>query len=217
VNEMKRNKELEDEMEGVLQAVELARRARNASNIKTKQPLSELIVVGNNQDINYLAKYSYIIEEEINVKQVHFQENAGGADQYEIKLNFPTAGPKLGKQVGIVQKAINQLSELETKNVVEKGSFKLESETGEYICVGKEDLLINQITKKGVEMASNEVYTVLLNTKIDDNLRKEGLVRELIRAVQQYRKELNLPVEQRVNLTFNLNESLRSAVEQYKD
>ncbi|WP_156857667.1 isoleucine--tRNA ligase [Oceanobacillus sp. AG] len=217
VNEMRRNKGLENEMEGVLQVIELARRARNASNIKTKQPLSELVIVGNSQDTNYLAKYSNIIEDEINVKQVCFQENAGESIQYEIKLNFPTAGPKLGKKIRTVQKALNQLSELEAKNVVEKGLFEIETKTGEYIGVGKEDLLINQITKKGIEMASNEVYTILLNTKIDDNLRKEGIVRELIRAVQQYRKELKLPVEQRVNLTFHLNESLRLAIEQYKD
>ena len=146
-----------------------------------------------------------------------FSGNAGKTIRYEIKLNFPTAGPKLGKKIGTVQKALNQLSELEAKNVVEKGLFEIETKTGEYISIGKEDLLINQITKKGVEMASNEVYTILLNTKIDDNLRKEGIVRELIRAVQQYRKELKLPVEQRVNLTFHLNESLRLAIEQYKD
>nr|WP_176449224.1 DUF5915 domain-containing protein [Lentibacillus sp. CBA3610] len=212
-----KNQKLEEEMEGVLQVVELARRARNVSNIKTKQPLSELTVVGDDRVTNYLAKYSYIIEDEVNVKQVNFQENAGGSVQYEIKLNFPTAGPKLGKQVGSVQRALKELSVGEAKNVAEKGYFELESQYGESIRVEKEDLLMNQTTRQGLEMATNDSYIVLLNTEINDNLRREGIVRELIRAVQQYRKELNLPVEQRVNLTFHLDDSLKVAIEQYKD
>ncbi|WP_166627150.1 isoleucine--tRNA ligase [Jeotgalicoccus sp. S0W5] len=209
--------ELEHEMEGVLQVVELARRARNASNIKTKQPLSELTIVGDTRYIDSLVKYSYIIEDEINIKKVHFQEDVGEAIQFEIKLNFPTAGPKLGKQVGAVQNSLSKLSSEQAKNVVEKGSYKFENQEGEYIEIEKEDLRITQISQEGVDMASNEVFTVLLNTEISDDLYKEGLIRELIRAVQQYRKELNLPVEQRVNLTFHLTDSFKLAVEKYKD
>ncbi|MBY7144826.1 isoleucine--tRNA ligase [Virgibacillus sp. NKC19-3] len=209
------NQELEQEMDGVLQVVELARHARNASNIKTKQPLSELTVVGDERYTSFLSNYRYIIEEEINVKQVYFKENAGGAVRYEITLNFPTAGPKLGKQVGIVQKELQQLNEEEAKKVVEQGYFETKTQTGDSLRIEKEDLRINQITRKETEMASNEYYAVFLNTKINDALYKEGLARELIRSVQQYRKELNLSVESRVNLTFDVSGSLKAVIEQY--
>lgn len=211
------DEQLEMEMDGVLQVIELARHTRNASNIKTKQPLSKLIVVDEKNDINFLSKYRYIIEEEINVKRVYFQEHAGGNIQYEIKLNFPTAGPKLGKQVGFVQKALKQMSVEEANDVVGKGYVALEMQSGESIRVEKEDLLINQTAQQGMEMASNERYTVFLNTNINEDLRREGLARELIRAVQQYRKELNLPVEKRVDLTFCMSDSLKDVVEQFRD
>lgn len=66
-------------------------------------------------------------------------------------------------------------------------------------------------------MASNQNYTVFLNTEIIEELRKEVQAREIIRAVQQYRKELNLPVEQRVNLTFYASENMEEVIEQFKE
>lgn len=211
------NKKLEAEMDSVLQVVELARHTRNASNIKTKQPLSLLTVVGGKQYTNVLSKYSYIIEDEINVKAVHFQDNVGEAVQYEIKVNFPTAGPKLGKHVSVVQKALKQLSVEAAKDIVAQGYFETEYLTGETLRVEKEDLLINQTTREGMEMASNPIFTVFLDTEISENLRKEGMARELIRAVQQYRKELNLPVEQRVELIFDTSESMKEVIQQHKE
>lgn len=208
---------LEVEMDHVLQAVELARHIRNSINIKTKQPLSELTVVGAKKDTDALGKYSYIIKDEINVKDVQLQEHVGSAVQYEIKINFRTAGPKLGKLVGIVQKALQVLSPDDTKQVVDQGYFEMDTSPGEKVRVEKEDLIVNQTTQHGMEMASNSIYTVFLNTEITEELRKEGQAREIIRAVQQYRKELNLPVEQRVNLTFYASENMEEVIKQFKE
>jgi len=215
--ESEKDADLEEEMDRVLQVVELARHSRNATSIKTKQPLSELTVVGSQEDLNALEPYTYIIEDEINVKEVNLTENAGAAVQYEIKLNFPTAGPKLGKLVGVVQKALKDLSPVEAKTVVDQGYFETESPSGETVRVDVEDLIVNQTTQEGMEMASNQSYMVFLNTEMTEDLRKEGSARELIRAVQQYRKELNLSVEQRVNLTFDASDSMKEVIDQFKD
>lgn len=211
------NERLEKEMGSVLQIIELARRTRNTSNIKTKQPLSVLTIVGQEENTSHLAKYYYIIEDEINVKKVEVKDNLGNAVKYEVKLNFPVAGPKLGKDVGMVQKALQQLSDAEAKSVAEKKYFETVNKAGEDVQVEGEDLLINQVSEQGVELASNELYTVLLDTDVTEELFNEGLVRELIRAVQQYRKELDLAVEKRVNLTLDLSDVLKSAVEQHKE
>lgn len=211
------DKTLETEMDGVLQVVELSRNTRNSANIKTRQPLSELTVVGDKKVISYLSDYNDIIMEEINVKQISLKEDAEEAVQYEIKLNFSTAGPKLGKQVGAVQKELKELSSENAYNIVKKGYFEFNNKAGEIILIEKEDLIINQITKPGMTMASNDVYTVFLNTKITEELYKEGLARELIRAIQTYRKELNLPVELRVDLTFYVTESMENLIKQNKE
>jgi len=208
---------LEEDMDRVLQVVELARHSRNATNIKTKQPLAKLTVVGSKEDNEALEQYSYIIEDEINVKDVQLTESAGAAVQYEIKLNFPTAGPKLGKLVGVVQKALKSLSADDAKLVVDQGYFETEAPSGETVHVEQEDLIVNQTTQQGMEMASNQTYMVFLNTEITEDLRKEGLARELIRAVQQYRKELNLSVEQRVNLTFDASEMMKVVIKQFQE
>lgn len=211
------NHDLEKDMEGVLQVVELARRTRNTSRIKTKQPLADLTIIGNDQDVSFLSSYSDIIEEEINVKQLYIKEHAGNTVQYDIKLNFPTAGPKLGREVGTVQKALKQLSPEDSREVVQHGFFETTSSTGKPLQIERDDLLIHQVAQQGSEMASNEKYTVLLNTKLNEELHNEGLVRELIRTVQQYRKEMNLPVEQRVNLILDLSDSMKAAVQQHQE
>lgn len=210
------NPALEVEMNRVLHVIELARHIRNATNIKTKQPLSAITVVGAKQDTDTLAKYSYIIKEEINVKDILLQEHAGSAVKYELKLNFPTAGPKLGKLVGFTQRTLQTLTPDDAKQVVDQGYFETDTPSGEKVHVKKEDLIINQKPQQGLEMASDTTYTVFLNTEITEDLQKEGLARELIRAVQQYRKELNLPVEKRVNLTFDASEKMKDVIEQFK-
>ncbi|MCM3443676.1 isoleucine--tRNA ligase [Metabacillus halosaccharovorans] len=211
------NIKLELEMSQILQIVELARHIRNTTNIKIKQPLSEVTVVGNKKEIETLVKYNYIIQDEINVKNVKFQESIGTAVEYVLKLNFPSAGPKLGKLVGVVQKALQSLTPQETKKVVDQGYFESEIPSGEKIFIEKNDLIVNQITQSGIEMASNQHFTVFLNTEITNELRNEGQIREIIRAVQQYRKELNLSVEQRVTLTIDANEKRRNIIEDYSE
>jgi len=217
VNQEDINPALEAEMDRVLQVVELARSARNTTNIKTKQPLSRLTVVGTKDDTELLKKYEYIIQDEINVKNVQLQDQAGDSVQYELKLNFPTAGPKLGKLVGLVQKHLQSLDHEEASKVVEQGHLDFESPTGEKVSVEKDDLIVHKKTHKGLEMASNTTFSVFLDTTITEDLRKEGKARELVRAVQQYRKELNLAVEERVHLVLDVDDSMKEVVEQFED
>lgn len=211
------NTKLETEMIRVRQVIEMARNIRNTKSIKTKQPLSELTIVGTKQNTDKLLNHSSIIKEELNVKKVFFQEHAGLAVQYEIKLNFRTAGPKFGKHVGAIQKELQSLTVEEAEKVASLGYFITTALPSDKSCVEKADLIINQKSQQGVEMTSDETYAVFLNTEITDDLRKEGLARELIRAVQQYRKELNLPVEKRVHLTFDVSEKIKQVILQFNE
>ncbi|WP_026906725.1 isoleucine--tRNA ligase [Paucisalibacillus globulus] len=211
------NNTLEKEMNGVLQVVELARSTRNAANIKTKQPLSELMIVGRKESTEFVIEYSDIVMEEINVKRLRVEEHAGESLAYELRLNFPTAGPKLGKNIGEVQRALQALSNEERKSVVENGYFACETDTGESLRVEKEDLLISTNPRVGIELAENETYSIFLNTAVDEDLHKEGLARELIRAVQIYRKELNLPVEKRVIVTFDVSDFTKTVIEEHQE
>ncbi|WP_371414483.1 isoleucine--tRNA ligase [Jeotgalibacillus sp. R-1-5s-1] len=201
------NEQLEADMDRVLQVVELSRQLRNTTNLKTKQPLAKVTLIGSKEETDPLRKYEAIVMDEINVKAVELSQEAGEAVRYEVKLNFPTAGPKLGKKVGAVQKALQQLSSEEARGVAQKGYADVEGER-----IEAEDLQIRQQADEGLELASNAVYTVLLDTVLTEELKAEGLARELIRGVQQYRKELNLPVDQRVTLSFHTNDQIKHVI-----
>lgn len=215
-NETVIDEQLEQEMEGVLQVVELARHARNLSKIKTKQPLSSLTVIGNKEAVLYLRKYAAIIKDEINVKHVYLCDDIEDEVRYEVKLNFSTAGPKLGKRTGLVQKQLQQLSDQAIAGMV-KGDRRLTLPSGETVQLDEEDLIVKQVTKKGLEIAGNESYTVLLDTVLTEELKQEGIARELIRAVQLYRKELHLPVDQRVSITFDGSDKVKTVITLYQE
>ncbi|MGX4668058.1 DUF5915 domain-containing protein [Cerasibacillus sp. JNUCC 74] len=215
-NEAGIDDQLEQEMERVLQVVELARHARNLSKIKTKQPLASLTVIGDKEAVQFLRKYEWIIKDEINVKHVYLGSDLEDQVHYEVKLNFSTAGPKLGKRTGLLQKQLQQLSDESIVEMV-KGDCKLTLPSGESLLLDEEDLIVKQVTKAGVEMAANQPYTVLLDMVITKELEQEGLARELIRAVQLYRKELHLPVDKRVCITFDVSDPIKDVIKQFQD
>ncbi len=201
---------LEEEMEKVLNIVELARAVRNETAIKTRQPLSELIVSMDTD--RSLGQYEDIIKEEINVKSVRYEQSDSGFVNLSLKLNLKVAGPLYGKNVGAIQNYLKQLSAEEVKAIVLNESVNFESATGETFLISKDHLLIEKTAKSGFSSASNQHLTVALDTTITEELKQEGVVREVVRAVQDYRKKLDLPVEKRVDITFNVDNETKEAM-----
>lgn len=204
---------IEREMAAVLQVVELARSVRNAKSIKTKQPLSEMTVIATEpQNGEALKKHQRIIQEEINVKRVLVQETSNDLVSYEVKLNFKKAGPVLGKKVGAVKKYLDQLSQSEAEQIVQAETLHLDIE-GEQLTVPFELLLVERVAEEGLSMGANASYQVILNTAITEELKLEGLAREVIRAIQTERKERDLPIEARISLRLDGDPEIRKAIE----
>ena len=204
---------IEREMAAVLQVVELARSVRNAKSIKTKQPLSEMTVIATEpQNGEALKKHQRIIQEEINVKRVLVQETSNDLVSYEVKLNFKKAGPVLGKKVGAVKKYLDQLSQSEAEQIVQAETLHLDIE-GEQLTVPFELLLVERVADEGLSMGANASYQVILNTEITEELKLEGLAREVIRAIQTERKERDLPIEARISLRLDGDPEIRKAIE----
>ncbi|WP_062110616.1 isoleucine--tRNA ligase [Bacillus niameyensis] len=208
--------ELEQDMADVLQIIELTRSIRNNVGIKTKQPISKLIVVPKDeQALSQLRSFSSIIQEEMNVKEVELQTDANDFVQYELRLNFPVAGPKLGKAVGEVKKQVSELEESQKARFLKNKEIKLILTSGENVTLTADDVLINKTGRNGYELSEGSSFLVLLDTKLTKELKEEGLVREFIRAVQTYRKELDLPVDLRIELFVNTDSSLRQVLIKY--
>ncbi|MCQ4086094.1 isoleucine--tRNA ligase [Saccharibacillus sp. JS10] len=202
--------ELERDMKTSQQIVELARNVRNENSLKTRQPLSELIVSIDGE--LHVADYAEIIKDEINVKEIRIETGDSDFVDYTLKLNLKVAGKKYGKNVGFLQNHFKGMSAEETRSVVEKGEFHIASPEGEELQVTSEELLIEKKAKEGFASASGYGLTVALNTDVTPELEQEGWVREIVRAVQDTRKKLDLKVEQRVDLTLDVDAELQAAL-----
>ncbi|WP_020615563.1 isoleucine--tRNA ligase [Paenibacillus daejeonensis] len=209
-NESLIDSELERDMQTARSIVELARNVRNETGIKTRQPLSKLIV---SLDGPFeLAAYEEIIKDEINVKAIEVEQGDSGFVDFTLKLNLKLAGRKYGKQVGPIQAYLKGLSSGQTRDAVNSGSLTYTSDTGEELVIDKEDLLVEKQAKAGYAAASGYQLTVALHTEVTPELIQEGWVREVIRAVQDTRKKRDLPIEKRVALTLAVDDELQAAL-----
>lgn len=208
------NLELEQDMESARQIVELARNVRNESGIKTRQPLSSLIV---SMDRHFaVEEYEEIIKEEINVKAIDIEHSDSGFVDFTLKLNLKVAGKKYGKNVGFLQGYLKGLEAEQTRVIVDQGQFSIVSPDGEELMVTAEELLVEKQAKPGFASASGYGLTVALNTDITPELEQEGWVREVVRAVQDTRKKLDLAIEKRVGLTLDVDDELKAAIQAFE-
>jgi len=204
------DEELERDMETARQIVELARNVRNETGIKTRQPLSELIVA---LDRNFdVGSYEDIIKDEINVKAITIASGDSGFVDFAFKLNLKVAGKKYGKFVGPIQGYLKSLDSSATAAAVQAGELSFTSPDGETLTITVDELLVEKQAKPGFASASGYQLTVALNTDITAELEQEGLVREVIRAVQDTRKKLDLPIEKRVRLVLSVDADTRQAI-----
>ncbi|SEN13058.1 isoleucine--tRNA ligase [Paenibacillus sp. OV219] len=204
------DEKLERDMETARQIVELARNVRNETGIKTRQPLSELIVALDNEFD--LAPYEDVIKDEINVKAITIASGDSGFVDFTFKLNLKVAGKKYGKHVGPIQGYLKSLTAQQTSEIVKAGVLNFTSAEGESFDITLEELLVEKQAKSGFASASGYQLTVAINTDISPELEQEGLVREVIRAVQDTRKKLDLPIEMRVHLVLDADLELLAAL-----
>ncbi|MDQ6418951.1 isoleucine--tRNA ligase [Paenibacillus sp. LHD-117] len=206
---------LERDMDSAKQIVELARNVRNETSIKTRQPLSELIV---SLDRDFaIAEYEEIIKDEINVKAITVQTSDSGFVDFTLKLNLKVAGKKYGKHVGPIQSALKAMTAEDTRAIVGGGSYSFTTGDGETLAISLEELLVEKQAKSGFASASVSGVTVALNTDITPELEQEGWVREVIRAVQDTRKKQDLPIEKRIELVLDVDSTLKAALEAFED
>jgi isoleucyl-tRNA synthetase len=195
------DEQLEKDMDAVLQIIELTRSLRNTVGIKNKQPLAQLIVIPKEAtNLSPLEKYSSIIKDEMNIKEVEFRRNYQDLLEVGLKLNFAVVGPKLGKSVGEVKNKVEKLDDAEKEIFLQETAIQLPLNSGETVTLTMDDVLIDKKGKDGFELLEGSNFLTLLDTKLTQELKEEGLVREFVRAVQTYRKELDLPVDLRVDL-----------------
>ena len=215
VNEALIQDAIEEPMDLVRELVSLGRGAREEAQIKVRQPLSKIIVDGKYRET--LGDLCVLIEEELNIKQVVFEDNLGDFMNYALKPDFKVAGPILGKNVKLLGKA---LASVEASEVVAKleadGSFVIELD-GESLELRKDFIDIRISAKEGfnVQMFNNKF--IILDTSLDQDLLDEGCAREFVSRIQQLRKANGYEVMDRIDITYSSDEAMDRAIDIHAD
>ncbi|MBC3901019.1 isoleucine--tRNA ligase [Acetobacterium malicum] len=206
---------IEEPMDLVRELVSLGRGAREEAQIKVRQPLSKIIVDGKYRET--LGDLCVLIEEELNIKKVVFEDNLGDFMNYALKPDFKVAGPVLGKNVKLLGKA---LASVEASEVVAKleadGSFVIELD-GESLELRKDFIDIRISAKEGfnVQMFNNKF--IILDTSLNQDLLDEGCAREFVSRIQQLRKSNGYEVMDRIDISYSSDEAMDRAIEIYTD
>ena len=196
---------LEDNMEVVLEVVTLGRAARNAANIKNRQPVGQMYVKAAHELPDFFVK---IIEDELNIKEVIFRDDMSDFLAYHVKPNFHVLGPKVGKQMGAVKKALEASDGAAVKDALAgDGSYTLHLPDGD-VTVTAEDVEVTVSQRDGYNCQSYGGVTVALSTTLTEVLIEEGFVREIISKVQTMRKECGLEVTDHIALDLSGNPHL---------
>ena len=196
---------LEDNMEVVLEVVTLGRAARNAANIKNRQPVGQMYVKAAHELPDFFVK---IIEDELNIKEVIFRDDMSDFLAYHVKPNFHVLGPKVGKQMGAVKKALEASDGAAVKDALAgDGSYTLHLPDGD-VTVTAEDVEVTVSQRDGYNCQSYGGVTVALSTMLTEALIEEGFVREIISKVQTMRKECGLEVTDHIALDLSGNPRL---------
>ncbi len=209
VNEAWINKELEDNMEHVLDAVVMGRACRNQANIKNRQPIATMFIKAGYVLGNY---YKEIIEEELNVKQVRFVEDIRDFTTYNFKPQLRTVGPKYGKQLGGIKQ---QLEVIDGNSAMDslKSEGKISFMVGDVLVeLTEEDLLIEMTQKEGYVTEADQSVTVVLDTNLTEELLEEGNVSEVISKIQTMRKDAGFEVMDHITVYLKGNDVIESIV-----
>ena len=208
------DKELEKNMEDVLEAVVMGRACRNDAAIKNRQPISRMYIKA---DFTLDSFYTDIIKDELNVKEVVFTDDVRDFTSYTFKPQLRTVGPKYGKQLGGIQKTLAALdgnAAMDELNANGKLTFMVGDVTVE---LTKDDLLIDMAQKEGYVSQENNKLTVVLDTNLTEELIEEGFVYEIISKIQTMRKDSGCEVMDHIRVSLNGNEKLAEIAQKNRE
>jgi isoleucyl-tRNA synthetase len=204
---------------GVVQkVVGLARAARGQSGVRTRQPLLRMLVrAPNDQAARALSEHREQILEELNVKDIEFIARDAGLVTYRIKPHLPRLGKRYGKRIPAIRQALELADGVAIAGAAARGeTFELVV-GGERISLSGEDVLIETSSAEGFACAEDGGYLTALETTQTEGLVREGLAREMIRTVQDARKQAGLEVSDRIVLGISGSPGVTAALADYRD
>lgn len=208
---------LDEQTQTVREIIAIAQRLRNENQIKVKQPLKTMFLNVNESAQKAAKTFEQIIKDELNIKEIVFENDNNKFNDAYLTVNFKTAGAVLKGDVQKLKTKLSEASEEQIKSFVSQ--FK-EGKVSVFEFENLDSSLFNLCYKAKEEyvIATENDITVVLDVTIDENLMLEGLSRELIRSIQVLRKQANFKVEERISISFlQPTENIKRVVEIFGD
>jgi isoleucyl-tRNA synthetase len=213
----RRDLTLEREMALARRAVSMGRSLRTLHNLKTRQPLKALhLVTRDPEERAILEGMADLIREELNVKEVLFRENEEELVEYTAKANFKVLGKALGKDMKEAAARIERLAARDIRTLLAGGTVELRLD-GRTYQLTSESVAVTRTEKQNLKVLNEGSLTVALDPELTEELVQEGLVRDLVRGIQNLRKERGLAVTDRIELYLHGPEEVRKAVEAFQE
>jgi isoleucyl-tRNA synthetase len=202
---------LERAMATARETVRLGLAARARAQVKLRQPLREAVVVARGDEREAIERLADMVRDELNVKHVRFVGAADELARYEVKANYRSLGPRFGKSMPQVAAAVASLDPASVaRRLAESETVRISIDGHDHELTG-DDLLLAMTPLEGYEVEREASHAVALELALDDELVAEGLAREVVRAVQNARKEAGLAVEDRIELELGGDPDLLAA------
>ena len=211
------NEELEFKMETVQKAVSMGHSLRNQFNLKNRQPLASVaLVTRNSEEKRVLAEMEECIREELNVKKVEFHDREDELVEYKAKANFKVLGKELGPLMKQAAQVIATLTTEQIQSILDGTKLSIEV-SGNEVELDSEKVLVERLEKDDLKVLNDGTLTVGLDSKVTDELKKEGYVRDLIRGIQNQRKENGYNVTDRIKIKLSGDSDLQNAFTMFED
>lgn len=212
-NEAAIDKALERRMQNAQTISSLVLSLRKKEMIKVRQPLQKVMIPvldeSQKQDIQMIAD---LIKAEVNVKEIELLDDASGVLVKQIKPNFKALGPRFGKDMGLISKAIQAFTQEQINELEKKGQISLEISENSIILSSQEVEITSQDIP-GWLVASDNGITVALDITITEELKKEGIARELVNRIQNIRKDSGFEVTDKIKVEIQTEAEIAEAIQ----
>ncbi|PWH83718.1 isoleucine--tRNA ligase [Algibacter marinivivus] len=207
------DKSLENKMESAQTISSLVLSLRAKEKIKVRQPLQKIMIpIDSESQKNEILAVADLIKSEVNIKEIEVLEDASDILVKQIKPNFKVLGPRFGKDMKAVAQVVNNFTPDDIKKIEQNGNLDVEV-NGKSITLERTDVEITSQDIEGWLVANEGALTVALDVTITEDLKKEGIARELINRIQNLRKDSGFEVTDRIDVTLQKDEQVIHAVD----
>jgi isoleucyl-tRNA synthetase len=202
----------------VQRIVRLGHAARNAHGARTRQPLESVTVVTADAGLRgSVGPYEALVLEELNIRRVDWAESRAEYVHHEVVPIFPKCGPRFGKQMPLVKRALQDADgDRLTEELEERGTVSIEIE-GQTVELSGEEVEVRLVEREGLAVQGDGDLLVALDIQLNESLISEGLAREIVHRLQTARKDADLDYADRIRVRYRADQELQDVVERHTD